>query len=84
MVEAVIGADDGLPVKPAPDAVVAVASRLGVAVARIAVVGDTVADLAMARAAGALAIGVASGVGSAADLGAAADLVLPSVASLLA
>jgi phosphoglycolate phosphatase-like HAD superfamily hydrolase len=84
MVEAVIGADDGLPVKPAPDAVVAVASRLGVAVTRTAVVGDTVADLAMARAAGALAIGVASGVGSAADLGAAADLVLPSVASLLA
>jgi phosphoglycolate phosphatase len=84
MVEAVIAADDGLPVKPAPDAVVAVAARIGVAVSRTAVIGDTLADLAMARAAGARAIGVASGVGSAADLEAAADLVLPSVASLLA
>jgi phosphoglycolate phosphatase len=46
-------------------------------------VGDTTADLRMARAAGARAIGVASGVESAADLALHADLVMGTVAELV-
>jgi phosphoglycolate phosphatase len=47
-------------------------------------IGDTLADVRMGRAAGAgLVIGVRSGVGAPAALGAEADLVLPSVAALL-
>ena len=69
--------------KPAPDPVFAVCQALGSEPPRVAVVGDSPADLAMARAAGAgLVVGVLSGVGTAADL-AAADVVLGSVAELL-
>ena len=54
------------------------------AISAIAVVGDSPADLAMGRAAGAgLLVGVLSGVGTAADLEPLADLMLPSVAGLL-
>jgi phosphoglycolate phosphatase-like HAD superfamily hydrolase len=83
LVDAVLAADDGVPVKPAPHAVLHVAHELGVAPGSVAVVGDSAADLAMARAAGARAIAVTSGVGSAADLASLADAVLPSVAALI-
>ena len=53
-----------------------------VAPAEIAVVGDTVHDLAAARAAGALAIGVLSGPTDGALLEPLADVILPSVAEL--
>ena len=47
-------------------------------------VGDTPADLVMARAAGAgKTIGVLSGVGGSSDLGPHADLILPSVGDLI-
>ena len=45
-------ADDGHPVKPAPDAVHRICRALGVPEARTAVIGDSPADLAMGRAAG--------------------------------
>jgi phosphoglycolate phosphatase len=45
-------------------------------------VGDTPADLRMARAAGARSVGVASGVAPAADLEPHADVVLASIAEL--
>lgn len=82
LVDAVVAADDGVPVKPAPDAVLRVTGLLGVAAGRTAVVGDALADLAMARAAGARAIAVTSGVSGTADLAAAADAIVPSVAAL--
>ncbi|MFM2105996.1 MAG: hypothetical protein RL338_1028 [Chloroflexota bacterium] len=83
LVEGIVCADDGLPVKPRPDAVHALCARLGVPPARAAVIGDSPADLGMARAARVgLSIGVLSGVGSADDLGPLADLLLPSVAAL--
>jgi phosphoglycolate phosphatase-like HAD superfamily hydrolase len=47
-------------------------------------VGDTPADLRMARSAGARAIGVTSGVASEAELAVDADVVLASIAALLA
>ena len=82
-VEAMVCGDDGFTMKPAPDPVFAVCQALGSEPPRVAVVGDSPADLAMARAAGAgLVVGVLSGVGSATDL-AAADVVLRSVADLL-
>jgi phosphoglycolate phosphatase len=82
-VEAMVCGDDGFAMKPAPDPVFASCQALGTEPVRVAVVGDSPADLAMARAAGAgLVIGVLSGVGTATDL-AAADVVLGSVGDLL-
>jgi phosphoglycolate phosphatase-like HAD superfamily hydrolase len=82
-VEAMVCGDDGFALKPAPDAVFALCQALESEPGRVAVIGDSPADLAMARAAGAkLVVGVLSGVGTAADL-AAADIVLGSVAGLL-
>ena len=58
-------------------------AEIGVAPRDVAVVGDNLADLAMARAAGAgLAIAVLTGGCPAAALEAEADLVLPSIAEL--
>jgi phosphoglycolate phosphatase len=77
------GDDDG-PLKPSPEAFAAVCGRIGRAVGRSAMVGDTPADLSMARRAGAgLVVGVLSGLGTAVDLAPDADLVLPSVGDLL-
>ena len=85
LVDAYVCADDGLPVKPAPDMVLDVCERLGVEPARAAVVGDSRADLAMGRAAGAgRVIGVLSGVSSRADLEPLADAILATVADLVA
>jgi phosphoglycolate phosphatase-like HAD superfamily hydrolase len=83
LIEAIVCGDDGFAVKPAPDAVFAVCHAFRTEPARVAVVGDAPADLAMARSAGAgRVIGVRSGVGSEEDL-AAADVVVDSVADLL-
>jgi len=77
------GDDDG-PTKPAAEAFAAVCKRLDRPVGRSAMVGDTPADLRMAREAGAgLVVAVLSGVGAADDLAPYADLILPSVGELL-
>jgi len=82
-VEAMVCGDDGFPMKPEPDAVFAICQALQTEPPRVAVVGDSPADLAMARAAGAgRVVGVLTGVGTRADL-AGADVVLRSVAGLL-
>jgi phosphoglycolate phosphatase-like HAD superfamily hydrolase len=84
VVEAISCADDGYPVKPNPDAVHRICAALGVAEDRTAVIGDSPADLAMGRAAGAgLVIGVLTGAGDRRTLAAGADLVLDSIAELL-
>lgn len=83
MLDSVWCADDGLPVKPAPHALLAACRAAGAAPGETIMVGDTLADLAMARAAGAMAVGVASGVSSAALLAPHADIVLDSVADLI-
>jgi phosphoglycolate phosphatase len=76
-------ADDGHPNKPAPDPVLRICARLGVAPGRSAVVGDSPADLRMGRAAGAgRVIGVLSGVGERATLEPLADAILGSIAEL--
>jgi len=79
-IDAVVCADDGVTVKPAPDMVVHLCAVLGILPSRTAIVGDAPADLAMGRAAGAgLVIAVLSGVGRRADLEPLADLVLSSL-----
>jgi phosphoglycolate phosphatase len=79
----IVCGDDAGPTKPDPAALRAVAAALATTPDRLAMVGDTPADLVMARGAGARAVGVASGVTSAADLAPDADIVLASVADLL-
>jgi phosphoglycolate phosphatase len=83
-VDALICGDDGLPVKPAPDMVVAMCQAVEVPPQRTAVVGDSVTDLQMGRAAAAgLLIAVPTGVASREVLAPHADLVLESVAGLV-
>jgi phosphoglycolate phosphatase-like HAD superfamily hydrolase len=83
LVDALACGDDGRPIKPAPDAILALCHELGIMPAQAAMVGDTTADLRMGRAAGVgLVVGVLSGVGSAELLAPLADVLLPSVAGL--
>ena len=82
-VDALVCADDGVAVKPAPDMVARLSAETGSTPDRTAVIGDSAADLRMARAAGAaLAIGVLSGVGDRATLEPLADAVIDSVQDL--
>ena len=82
-VDAMVCGDDGFTVKPAPDAVFALCQALQTEPGRVAVVGDSPADLAMARSAGAgRVLGVLTGVGTAADL-TSADTLLGSIAELV-
>lgn len=83
LVEAVVCADDGRPVKPSPDAVHWICRTLGVPESRTAVIGDAPADLRMGRSAGvALVVGVLTGVGDTIALAPLADLIVPSIADL--
>ena len=83
-VDALVCADDGIPVKPAPDMVLRLCAELGIEPSRTAVVGDSAADLRMGRAAGVgLVVGVLTGVGARSDLEPQADAVIGSVEGLL-
>jgi phosphoglycolate phosphatase len=83
-VDALVCGDDGLPPKPAPDMVWAVCQATGVEPAQAVVVGDSVTDMEMGRAAGAgLVIGVLSGVAPEDVLASHANVLLESVAELL-
>ena len=82
-IDGLVCADDGIPVKPAPDMVLRLCADLGVDPGRTAVVGDSPADLRMGRAAGvALVVGVLTGVGARSDLESEADVVIGSVAGV--
>jgi phosphoglycolate phosphatase len=84
LVDVVIGADDGIPVKPEPDMVWAACRACGVTPEQAVMVGDTVADLQMGRAAGAgWVVGVTSGVSPAGLLAPFADMILPNVNGLI-
>ena len=73
-------ADDGIKAKPAPDMVLTICDKMKVDPSKVMVIGDTTADLKMARAAGAgLVVGVLSGVSSARDLVEYADVLIESV-----
>jgi phosphoglycolate phosphatase-like HAD superfamily hydrolase len=83
LVDAIVCADDGIRVKPAPDAVLRLCRELGVEPARTAVVGDSPADLRMGRAARVgRVVGVLTGVGDERALAPFADLIVDSIADL--
>ncbi len=76
-------ADDGIPAKPAPDMVLTICERMKIDPFKVMVVGDTTADLKMARAAGAgLVVGVLSGVSASNDLIHYADVLIESIDEL--
>jgi phosphoglycolate phosphatase len=81
-VEFIAGYDSGHGGKPAPGMVLAFARSLGLSADRLAVVGDSRHDLEAAQAAGALAIGVLSGLASRDDLAPRADHIIPNIAAL--
>ena len=84
LVDVVVGADDGIPIKPEPDMVWEACRSSGVAPGEAIMVGDTVADLQMGRAAGVgCNVGVTSGVSSAGLLAPFADVILPNVGGLI-
>ena len=84
-VSAMACGDDGVGVKPDPAMILAVCTALQVAPADAAIVGDTAADLAMGRSAGAgRVIGVLTGVGTLPELEPLADAVLGSIGELAA
>ena len=83
-IDAVIGAvgcgDDPVPSKPHPDGLIAVAGKLGIAPARLLMVGDSVTDMRTGKAAGvAGVIGVLSGTGKADDLAAHGDMIIRDI-----
>ena len=83
LVDAMACADDGFPLKPAPDAVLVLCQQLGVPPERTVVVGDSASDLRMGRAAGVgVVIGVRSGIGIDETLAPLADLLINSVAEM--
>ncbi len=79
-VSALVCGNDAIPSKPAPDALLHLSERLHVPPRRMAMVGDTVGDLATATAAGAgCRIGVLSGTGRHDDLAPHADVLIASI-----
>jgi len=75
--------DDDLPLKPAPEALLAACQELGVAPTRTVVVGDSVPDLVMGSRAGVgLKVGVLTGVSDRNLLTPFADVILDSVGEI--
>jgi phosphoglycolate phosphatase len=78
----VAGHDSGFGAKPDPGPVLAFAQKLGIAPSEVAVVGDSLHDLAAARAAAATAVGVLSGPAPRDVLAPHADALIGSIADL--
>ena len=79
-VDALVCGDEGLSWKPSPGMFLRACVRAGVEPRRVAVVGDTVADMEMAAAGGAgLRVAVLSGVGDPEQLRLHSDAVLHSI-----
>ncbi|PIO77773.1 hypothetical protein TELCIR_00114 [Teladorsagia circumcincta] len=80
----VCGDDPGSKPKPHPHNAILICRVLQVEPENAVMVGDTLADLGMARAAGlGAAVGVLSGVGGLDHLESHADILIPHVGSLL-
>src|SRR6185437_9404028 len=78
----VAGYDSGHGAKPAPGMVEAFAREIGAEARQVALVGDTLHDLECARAAGAIAVAVLSGVATRDDLAPHADFVIADIGEL--
>lgn len=80
---AIICGDDGFALKPSPDMAEEICRRLGIPPQRAMMVGDTVSDLVMARAAGfGCAVAVTSGASLYEALVPYADAVVPDIHSI--
>ena len=80
LLDAVICADDGIPVKPAPDAVEEICRQLNIAPAQAIMIGDSVDDITMAHSAGLMAaVGISSGASPASSLAPYADVVIGDI-----
>ena len=82
MFDFVAGYDSGFGAKPEPGPLLAFAEAVGVAPAQVAMVGDSLHDLAAARAAGMYAVGVLTGPAPREVLATLADVVLDSIDDL--
>ena len=78
----VAGYDSGHGAKPAPGMVEAFAREIGADTRQVALVGDTLHDLECARAGGAIAVAVLSGVATREDLAPHADHVIADIGEL--
>jgi phosphoglycolate phosphatase len=83
LVDVLVCADDGVPIKPEPQMVWAVCAATGCQPHECVMVGDAVVDMQMARAAGCLGVAVLSGLASAEQLRPWAHVLLNSVAELV-
>ncbi len=83
MFDFIAGYDSGHGAKPGPGMAQAFAAATGLAPAEVCVVGDSLHDLEMGRAAGAgLVVAVLTGTGTPQELAPAADRVIDSIADL--
>ena len=83
MLAFIAGYDSGFGAKPAPEPVLAFAAAVGVSAAEVAMIGDTMLDVATARSAGARMLLVLTGPRSSQLLqGAEADAVIASISDL--
>lgn len=73
------GADDGFPPKPDPGGFLSIASALGLDPGRMLMVGDSMADLATARNAGAGGAVLVAGSNISDETRQSADAVVPNV-----
>lgn len=80
--DAILGADSGHGAKPGPGMLLAFARIVGVAPARVVMVGDSRHDLIAGREAGMLTIAVLTGIAAAEDLAPLADAVLRDIGEL--
>lgn len=83
LLSAILCGDDGIPLKPAPDMALALCEELGVLPQEAIMVGDSVADMVMARKAGlAAAIGISAGAVPADLLRPYADTLIPTLEAI--
>ncbi|MFN7003414.1 MAG: HAD family hydrolase [Roseinatronobacter sp.] len=78
----ILGYDSGFTPKPAPDMLLGFAAHIGVAPARVVMVGDSLHDLIAGRAAGMQTIGVLTGPATGETLAPHADIILPHIGHL--
>ncbi len=84
LVDMIMGADSGVPIKPKPDVVLHICQELGISPKQTVMVGDNIVDLQMGQAAGvSLTVGVLSGLCKVDDLAPYANFVLPDISTLI-
>jgi phosphoglycolate phosphatase len=84
LVDAIVCADDGVPLKPAPDMLLRASAEVGVDPAQCVMVGDTVYDMRMGQRAGVgLRVGITGGGGSPTTLQRYANIVISSLQEIV-